>query len=227
MNKNSPSSVSGQSLIEILLGVAIGAILIGGAAATITLTLRSNVQNKNIQTASALAQAMLDKVTVFADADWHNIDGTLNCGPAGVLPNPPNPAIYNLVSSGTALECGEGMHSGSVDAGGIAFSTSFKVESVSRDKITDSIASSGDVYSDPSTKKIVATAIWFENGQEANVTVNKYITRSRNIIFKQSGWDGGETQITFPSGGTVVNNKFDASSGIKFSEIGALKKLGF
>ena len=82
MNKNNREA--GQSLIEILIGVAIGAILIGGAAATITLTLRSNVQNKNIQIASSFSQAMLDQVSVYADADWHNIDVL-----SGIVPGNP------------------------------------------------------------------------------------------------------------------------------------------
>src|SRR3989304_6109207 len=114
--KNRPiSPIGGQSLIEILIGIAIGAILIGGAATTITLTLRSNVQNKNIQTASSLSQAILDKVTVYADADWHNIDGAVDCGTTSVGILPP-PASYHLAPSGSGLECKAGAQSEPVDA---------------------------------------------------------------------------------------------------------------
>lgn len=216
-NKNNLFAISGQSLIEILLGVAIGAILIGGAAATITLTLRSNVQNKNIQTASAFAQSLLDKVTVFSDADWHNIDDV-----SGLVPGSP----YYLAVAGSGFELKTGAEDEMAD--GLNFSTSFRIEPAYRNQATESIeAPSPATYLDPSTKKIITTSTWFENGQAASIVVNKYVTRSRNIIFKQSDWKGGKTQDTFPSSGTLINDKFDASSGIKFSETGALKKLGF
>ncbi len=217
MHKEQLNKNSGQSLIEVLVGVAIGAILIGGAAATITLTLRSNVQNKNIQTASALAQAMLDKVTSDAEADWHNIDAE-----SGIVSGSSH--YLDVAGSGFALKDGAGNET----ADGLVFSTSFMVEPVYRDQATDAIGpSSGSTYEDPSTEKIIAVSDWLENGQTANVTVNKYITRSRNLTFKQSDWKGGKTQTTFPSGGTSINDKFDDSKGIKFSLAGLIKKLGF
>lgn len=224
LNQNNPSvgpGQAGQSLIEILIGIAIGAILIGGAAATITLTLRSNTQNKNIQTASALAQSMLDKVTVFADADWHNIDGTINCGAAGISPD----VSYYLASFGSGLECKEGAQSESVDTAGIVFSTSFSVEPVDRNQATDAISpSSGSTYEDPSTKKIIAVSAWLENGQAANVTVNKYITRSRNLIYRQSNWKAGGG---LPGPFTVIDNQYDTKSKIDTSNAGLIKVLGF
>lgn len=217
MYKAPLSRNSGQSLIEILIGIAIGAILIGGAAATITLTLRSNVQNKNIQTASTLSQAMLDRVTVFAAADWHNIDVV-----SGIIPG----SSYHLVSKAPGFERKDGAASESVD--GLVFSTSFKVEEVHRNQSTEAVeTSSASTYEDPSTKKIIAVTTWVEGGDTANVTVNKYITRSRNLIFQQTDWKGGKPQETFPSGGTSVNDKFSESLGIKFSETGLLKKAGF
>ncbi|MEK7641278.1 MAG: prepilin-type N-terminal cleavage/methylation domain-containing protein [Patescibacteria group bacterium] len=216
LNKNNREA--GQSLIEILIGVAIGAILIGGAAATITLTLRSNVQNKNIQIASSFSQAMLDQVSVYADADWHNIDVL-----SGIVPGNP----YHLIASGSGFERKDGSKSDATE--GIVFSTSFKVESVNRNQEIDAIeGASSSTYEDPSTKKIISVTTWSENGQTADVTVNRYITRSRNLIFQQSDWDGGKTpaQETFPVPG-AVNNKFSASSGIKYSIDGLIKKLEF
>ncbi len=215
MNKNNREA--GQSLIEILIGVAIGAILIGGAAATITLTLRSNVQNKNIQIASSFSQAMLDQVSVYADADWHNIDVL-----SGIVPGNP----YHLIASGSGFERKDGSKSDATE--GIVFSTSFKVESVNRNQETDAIeSSSASTYEDPSTKKIISATTWSENGQTADVTVNRYITRSRNLIFQQTNWKDGEGQVTFPSGGTLVNKRFDDYAGIEILDDGVLKKEGF
>ncbi|TSC83105.1 MAG: Uncharacterized protein G01um101419_256 [Parcubacteria group bacterium Gr01-1014_19] len=211
------SEQSGQSLIEILIGVAIGAILIGGAAATITLTLRSNVQNKNIQIASSLSQAILDQVSVYADADWHNIDAL-----SGIIPG----NSYHLIPSGSGFERKDGSKSEATE--GIVFSTSFKVELVHRNQETDSVeSSSASTYEDPSTRKVIAITTWLEAGQTADVAVNKYITRSRNLIFQQTDWKDGKPQETFPGGGATINAKFSDSKGVEFSEAGALKKLGF
>ncbi len=211
------SEQSGQSLIEILIGVAIGAILIGGAAATITLTLRSNVQNKNIQIASSLSQAILDQVSVYADADWHNIDAL-----SGIIPG----NSYHLIPSGSAFELKDGSKSEATE--GIVFSTSFQIEPVHRNQETDSVeSSSASTYEDPSTRKVIAITTWLEAGQTANVAVNKYITRSRNLIFQQTDWKDGFGQLTFPSGGTSVNKKFDDYKGVEYLTGGVLKKKGF
>src|SRR3989338_2923849 len=63
----------GQSLIEILIGITIAGMLISGAVLTITASLRSSVQNKNIQTATSLGQELLDKASVFAEGGWLGI----------------------------------------------------------------------------------------------------------------------------------------------------------
>ena len=213
----SSSEQSGQSLIDILIGVAIGAILIGGAAATITLTLRSNVQNKNIQIASSLSQAMLDQVSVYAAADWHNIDAL-----SGIVPGVP----YHLISAASSFEKKDGAKSETVE--GIVFSTSFKVDVVHRNQETDAVETpSALTYEDPSTKKVIAVTTWAEAGQTADVSVNKYITRSRNFIFQQTNWKDGPGHGAFPSGDPVLNNKFYDYAGIKISEVGLLKKTGF
>lgn len=66
---------SGQSLIEVLIGLTIGAILIGSAAMGIAFMLRSTSSNDNLQMASGMVQSSLDKARAFAGADWQNIYG--------------------------------------------------------------------------------------------------------------------------------------------------------
>lgn len=216
MHKAQLKQNRGQSLIEILIGVAIGAILIGGAAATITLTLRSNVQNKNIQVASSLSQAILDKVTVFADADWHNIDEV-----SGIVLG----ESYHVVPKSGGLERASGDQTETVE--GIVFSTHFIVDSVHRNSSTEKIEeSSGVTYEDPSTKKISAITTWTEKGEAANITVNKYITRSRSLIVKQTDWSGGKVTPADPVVSSADSEFYD-SKGIKFSASGLIKKLGF
>ncbi len=66
---------SGQSLIEVLIGLTIGALLIGTAAMGVAFMLRSTSANDNLQMASGMVQASLDKARAFAGANWQNIYG--------------------------------------------------------------------------------------------------------------------------------------------------------
>jgi hypothetical protein len=63
----------GQSLIEVLIGLTIGALLIGTAAIGVAFMLRSTAANDNLQMASGMVQASLDKARAFAGANWQNI----------------------------------------------------------------------------------------------------------------------------------------------------------
>jgi type II secretory pathway pseudopilin PulG len=66
-------SREGQSLGEVLIGLTIGAILIGAASFLVVNTLRSNASLEKSQKATQVAQEMLDKVRSWGSADWFNI----------------------------------------------------------------------------------------------------------------------------------------------------------
>ena len=63
----------GQSLVEILVATAVGAIMILAAITVIAPALRSNTDVARTQAAAALAKELLDNVRVWAEADWHNL----------------------------------------------------------------------------------------------------------------------------------------------------------
>src|SRR3989338_10796871 len=67
------SNNDGQSLIEILVALAVGTILIIAAVSIIAPALRANTQADKVQVASALGKELLENVRVFSEADWHNI----------------------------------------------------------------------------------------------------------------------------------------------------------
>ncbi len=69
------SQHSGQSLIEVLVGLAIGAILIGSAGLGISFMLKSTTSNDNLQGASGIVRQTLDEVRSYISADWQNIYG--------------------------------------------------------------------------------------------------------------------------------------------------------
>jgi type II secretory pathway pseudopilin PulG len=64
---------SGQSLVEVLLAVAIGAILITAGVSVIVPALQSNAQAAKIQTAASLGKELLDNVRVWSEGNWNNV----------------------------------------------------------------------------------------------------------------------------------------------------------
>lgn len=89
----------GQSLVEILIALTLGALLIGAASAGIVVILRSGVSNERIQSATVFARDFLEKARPFAEADWSNIS-TLKKGSS---------TAYFFNSSGTLLMAVEGI----------------------------------------------------------------------------------------------------------------------
>ena len=66
---------SGQSLAEVMVGLAIGAILIGAASFAITTALKTNLSAQRSQFAANLAQETTERARSYASADWQNIYG--------------------------------------------------------------------------------------------------------------------------------------------------------
>lgn len=63
----------GQSLGEVLVGLTIGAILIGAASFLIVNSLRSNASLERSQKGSQVAQELLDKIRSWGGANWFNV----------------------------------------------------------------------------------------------------------------------------------------------------------
>ena len=81
----------GQSLVEIIIALGIGSLLVGGVAAVLTVTLRSNSVSSGLEVATALNESLLEKVRTVSDSRWSDIYN-LNKGSG-------NP--YFLLASGT------------------------------------------------------------------------------------------------------------------------------
>ncbi len=67
------SGRDGQSLIEVLIGLAIGAVLIGAASLGVTFMLRSSASSQNVQIGTGLAQDLVDKVRSVSAAKWQDV----------------------------------------------------------------------------------------------------------------------------------------------------------
>jgi len=61
--------------MEIIIGLSIGAILIGTASFGVAFTLRSTTSNQGLASASQMTQGLLNNVQSFSNGNWQNIYG--------------------------------------------------------------------------------------------------------------------------------------------------------
>jgi type II secretory pathway pseudopilin PulG len=188
---------AGQSLVEILVAVAVGIIFILGTVIVINFALKSGKDIEKVQTATSLAKGLLDNVKIFADSNWHNID-TLATTSA-------NHYYLNTTSSPFTAVSGDE----NILVSTTTYTRYFYVEDVYRDG-SGQITESGGTL-DPSTKKVTVVYGWLGSNPKS---ISVYITRSKNNIFIQTDWSGGGGQLG-PI--TSSNEKFDTSTGIDFS----------
>ncbi|MEK7542877.1 MAG: LamG-like jellyroll fold domain-containing protein [Patescibacteria group bacterium] len=74
-NSRAWNARAGQSLVEVLVGLSIGAIMIGAATIAISSILRSNVGIEKNQSASMLGQEIIDKTNSWSGESWQNLYG--------------------------------------------------------------------------------------------------------------------------------------------------------
>jgi type II secretory pathway pseudopilin PulG len=211
------SNIKGQSLIEVIIGIAVAGILIGATTAATVVMLRSNFDTKTAQIASFLASEYLDNLQSLAYSDWQKI----YTPPASKGAD----SQFYLNASGTTFALVSGATTTAIE--GKNFTRYFSIENVSRDSCgigsitanaTTSCISVGDsgIADDPSTQKITARVDW-EGGRYLSKI--QYLTRSQNKVFIQTDWSGGANQAAFPTSTnyTYINNKFFNSSNINYS----------
>ncbi len=191
------SSRRGQSLIEILAAVGIGALLIIAAATAITPALKINTQAHRVQVGTALAKELVENVRVLAEGDWHNV---FNLATSSTN-------HYHLSTSSSPFTAISGNESVTVST--TTYTRYFYIDDVYRDS-SDLIVTSGGSY-DPSTKKLSVDYSW---PNSSTSTLVEYITRNRNNVFWQTDWSGGFGQ-TGPV--TSINNMFSTSTQIDYS----------
>lgn len=189
---------SGQSLVEILVAVAIGAIIIGGASYAISFILLSGTANEQRQTATILANDVISKVQAVADANWLDIYNLSGKGPA---------SQFKIAASGIQLAVATGTATSSINS--TVYTFYFSVENVNRDA-SDNIVTSGGT-NDPSTQKVTAKVEWVNRGLSQNFQLTEYLTRWRNNVFNQTDWSGGASADAVLS---QPDNKFSTSANI-------------
>ncbi len=219
-------TISGQSLIETLVGIGIATIFITGAIGIMVVSLRIGGQNQNSQPAIELANGLLDQISVVAQTNWHTIADASPKGEASAFHLTPADSFFSLASG-----------SEEITSGNQIYTRHFAVEDVYRDE-NEAIATSGTL--DPSTLKITATVTWQQTGETATVSTIKYIVRNKSRVFQQTSWTAGpgnngpypspltgfssSSNITYSVAGQLTINDLSASSSTSTTNIDSTNK---
>ncbi len=183
------TSESGQSLIELVVGVAIGIIFITGAVGIIALALRLNFENNFSLAASELTQSVMEDVRVIVNANWHSLDQIAHGSTVS----------YHLVSQVGLPTIAES--SSTIAVNGQDYELSFTIEDVEREGTTD-----------PSTLLIRTHAAWQNPQSSGQVTFASIVGRTRDRLMTQGDWIGGPNYET-----PFADTTFASSSNINYS----------
>lgn len=191
----------GQSLVELIIAIAIGAVLIGGATGALMVTLRSSYQNRFLRTASGLAQELMDKVTVYTEGRWRNIYDLSKV-----------PTKWFLQSIGASFTASGGSETVTIE--GVTYERYFTVENIQRDSTDNIVASGGN--NDASTQLIKVYVNWTQVATPTNVMLARYFTRNTNRVWRSQSPGAGNESPIFNSGvtgGAALNNIMWQGSG--------------
>lgn len=207
------SSREGQSLLEVIVGLSIGAILIGAGAFAVSSMLQANFSLQKSQSASALNQELMDQVRSFAGANWQNL---------AALPKSSSTPRY-LVASGSILVISNGTEN--VQSNGNPFTRFFTVEDACREvgaqaALTGTVPCAGGSVTDPSAQYVVVYTRWQSAGNTGEVKSSEYFTRWNNVVFHQSDWSGGPGETGALS---EPGNRFATSTNVEVTSTGTLR----
>jgi len=198
------SEKNGQSLIGILLTIAIGALVLVLGAEIIQTSLKASEASRQKNIAYQLAQEAFEATKTIAQEDWHLIyDATVS-------------QEYYLDNSTGKWELSTNVANKTFTFGKDTFSRWIVFSNVSRDADGEIEAVYNASHDDPSTRK-VAVNITLNDVQKINW--NYYLTRWENVTPNQSSWGGTSgTEGPVTSFGSDYSSKADvnpSAGGIK------------
>lgn len=223
---------TGQSLIEVLIGVTVAGALILAAGRVVDITTKTSGANQKKQTAAFLAQQLLENIVTYADTQWYCAPTTCAATRGVYNLTKGSSQRYYLVATPT-LEWRDGASSGeAVVIGATTYNRYFYIENVCRDASGNFITCVGSPPpEDFSTQKATVVVAWSDGGQALQTTMERYLLRTRVAAVSQTDWSGGSWS---PNCFSLANNtfaesevKFGCQSTINFSTPGSFKILGY
>lgn len=198
-NNSSAMKRRGQSLIEVLVAVALGTLIIMGAITILSPALKAGSAASQVQAASAAAKELLEGVRSASAANWNRIYG-LSRGAS-------NPYYLNTTSSPFTVSSGTQI----IVVASTTISRAFSLSDVYRDSGGAVVSSGGSL--DPSTLLVTVWYSWTGGG--ASKTLQALIMRPYGGVWAQTDWSGGATAGGYAASGT--DNRFVSSSNVDVS----------
>jgi type II secretory pathway pseudopilin PulG len=196
--------MKGQSLVEVLVAVGIGALLTIAAAGLIAPALRTNTQTLTVQTGATFGKELLENAKTWSQGDWHTVQALATS----------SANVYYFTTSTSPFAVVTGTESLAV--GSTTYNRYFYLDDVYRDPATGYVTTTiaGNNY-DLSTKRVTVV---FGVATSTTSTLVTYVTRNQNNGFAQTDWSGGVGSGPV----TVVGNQFTTSSNMVTNVAGAL-----
>lgn len=166
----------GGLLLELLIVIALLALILSVGAQGVYVSLQSSKVSGDRDTASALASEALEAVRGVAEEKWQNIyllsKGTQH---------------YKVVRSGNAWTLALGDET--IVLNNVTYTRYVVIDDVSRDLATRLVEGSYTASNDdPSTQKVTVYVTW---GSNDSFSVSDYFFRWKNKICNQTDWSGG------------------------------------
>lgn len=199
---------SAQSLVELLVGIAIGAIFIIGAATIIAPSLEIGKQTALVQTKTELANEMLDNVKAWAAGNWDNV--------LALATGTTNTFYLNTATSSFTV----GGFEEPVAIGSTTFNRYFYLSDVYRDANGNVTTTATGTNYDPSTKLVTVVVNASGTNLGSTSTLSFYLTRNGSNNFNQTSWSGGSGQSNSI---TVVGTNYASSSNITINASGSIQ----
>jgi hypothetical protein len=201
---------NGQSLIEVLLGLGLGAVFMIAAASVIAPALRTNTQVTQVQARSQIANELVENVESWASGNWNGVlalaTGTAN--------------TYYLNTATSSFSVATGTQA--VIFNSSTYGRYFYLSDVYRDSNGNVTSTTTGNNYDPSTKlvTIIVAASSSLTSSAGTTTVIAYITRNANNVENQTSWVGGAGQTT-PV--TLVGTSYATSNNVSVNATGSFQ----
>jgi len=186
----------GQSITELLLAIAVGAIFVVASVAVIVPALRESNQAGYVQEGVTVAQSLLSSARVWAASGWGSV-AALSTGTA---------YQYYIITSSTPYVATSGVQT--VVIGTTTYTAYFYLSDAYRS--AGNIGSGGGTY-DPATKQISVVYNWTHG---VTGTISTYFTRNGDKVIDQTDWSGGSNASSVV---TSAGSQFGTSSNIDYS----------
>ncbi len=207
--------------MELLLGIAVGAVFVIGAATVIVPALRINSQAGNIQEQAQLGQELSNNVQAWAQGSWNGVlalaTGTAN---RYYLDTATSPFVaVGTSTTGEAVSTCGGAGSSTQQAC-FTYDRYFYLSDVYRDANGNATSTASGNYYDPSTKLVTVVVAGTGASSTQPMDFYSYITRNADNVFAQTSWIGGSGQTTSTN---FVGTDYAAASSVIVNASGSIE----